>query len=93
MTRVAPSPAVAVVVRPGWFVVRVDVTGLPPDTLHVDLSEDVLIIRGEDCPGRCESFSRAIDLPSGAWPDRARVMLADGLLDIRVPVPFAIHHV
>lgn len=75
-----------VLARPGWLVVRVVLPGVPAETIHLDVCEGALIVWGEDRPGRCASFSRAIDLPPGAWPDRIRAALVGGVLDIRVPV-------
>lgn len=80
------SPDADVLARPGWFVIRVKLPGVPLEAIHVDASDEALIIWGEDHPDVSAPFSRPIPLPAGAWPIKARATLGGGVLDIRVPV-------
>lgn len=81
------------------LVARIDLPGTPLSCVHVEVSEDEVIVSGRRPPETRERgdtwshaeraygrFSRVIPLPAGAWPERARATFRDGVLDIKVPV-------
>ncbi|OFW13415.1 MAG: hypothetical protein A3H29_16830 [Acidobacteria bacterium RIFCSPLOWO2_02_FULL_67_21] len=93
------SPDVDSFARPGCFVIRVDLPGVPPDAIRVEISDDALRVSGErprpdsaahGCRDQVECtygrFSRLVALPAGAWPNRADARLTGGVLEVRVPV-------
>lgn len=93
------SPDVDSFARPGWFVIRVDLPGVPFDAIRMEISDDALRVSGErPRPDGCahtrwdqserayDRFSRVVALPAGAWPNRADARLTGGVLEVRVPV-------
>jgi HSP20 family protein len=96
------SPDADVFERHELFVVKMDLPGLSESDVRVEISEDELTIMGErgsewhegDDSWQNEErpwgrFFRRVPLPDGAWPTRAHTTLANGVLEITVPVvPF-----
>ena len=93
------SPDVDSFARPGWFVIRIDLPGVSPEAIHVEISDEALRVSGErplpnggartswDRSERAHGrFSRVVALPAGAWPNRADAKLTSGVLEVRVPV-------
>jgi len=80
------------------FVVRVEVPGLDPDDVDVEVSEHALTIRVErrqphpddvtllHSEFRYGSFVRTVPLVPGATGRHARAVCRDGILEVRVPV-------
>ena len=98
------SPDADVVERHDMLIVRIDLPGVPLSGIRVEISEHDLTVAGER---RCDEhqagdhwqneeraygrFFRRVPLPDGAWPTRARTSLANGVLEITVPVvPFVL---
>jgi HSP20 family protein len=94
------TPAIEAFQRGSDFIVRAEVPGLSREDLSVEVSEDVLTIRGErkddheeerDGIFRSErsygSFYRAIPLPEGTVSDSAKANFKDGVLEIVIQAP------
>ena len=84
----------------GHYVVSVDLPGVSPDDVKVELDENVLTIAGErrawhEDRGngyvRVEraygTFSRLLTLPEGVDPAGIEASFASGVLEVRVPKP------
>lgn len=93
------SPDADVFERQETLVVRIDLPGVSLSDIRVEISEDDLTVSGERRCGAHEAgdawqneerasgrFVRRVPLPDGAWPTRAKTTLADGVLEIIVPV-------
>jgi HSP20 family protein len=96
------SPRVDVRVSDGRFLVRADLPGLSKEDIHVDLTEEVLTIRGErkkEQKGEREGYSysecsyggfyRAIPLPGGVDTSKATAEFCNGVLEVAMPAPHA----
>ena len=94
------SPPVEVSERDGQFVVCVDLPGLTKDDVHVEVTDNALLITGErrseheEQPSgvfRSErsygSFRRQIPLPEGDNADQATATFKDGVLQVTMPAP------
>jgi len=94
------SPRVDILEREGQFVVRADLPGLSKDDIKVEVSDDLVTIRGERthekkeeragyCYSECSygSFYRAIPLPEGAETSKATADFRNGVLEVTVPAP------
>jgi HSP20 family protein len=94
------SPQVEVFEREGQLVVRADLPGLTKDDINVDITDDVLVIRGERRSGREEneegyyrtersygSFYRQIPLPEGVDAENANATFRNGVLEITMQAP------
>jgi len=81
------------------FIVRLDLPGISADDVAVDVSEDAVVISGKRCTESCPSgdswqaderrlgrFFRRLLLPDGAASAQTRPTLADGVLEVTVPV-------
>jgi HSP20 family protein len=93
------SPAVDVLEVPENVVVLVEVPGLGPEDLRVEVADHTLHVKGRrrlafGAPGRVRfhclerqegGFARAIEVPGPVDFRRARASLADGLLRIELP--------
>jgi HSP20 family protein len=82
------------------FVIKADLPGLTRDNVHVDVTEDGVTIHGERKAEHEEqregysqtersygSFSRVVQLPTGAMSDQAKATFRDGVLEITMPCP------
>ena len=94
------SPTVEVFERGGELCVRADLPGLTKNDVEVEIEGGVLHIRGERRREHGEerrgvyrtersygTFYRALPLPEGTDPERARATFKDGVLEVTVPVP------
>jgi len=94
------SPEIEVHERDNQLVVCADLPGMKKDDIHLEITDDALIIRGErqneftDTQGgyqRSErsygSFYRAIPLPGEIDPEQMRASFQDGVLKVTVPLP------
>ncbi|MGZ4831946.1 MAG: Hsp20/alpha crystallin family protein [Terriglobales bacterium] len=92
-------PPIEVEQRDGNFVVSAELPGIPDEDIQVEVTDDALIIRGERqieheenergirrTERRYGQFYRAIPLPDGADPDKAKAELQNGVLRVTVPV-------
>ena len=93
-------PAVEVSHRNNDLIVRADLPGLRKEDVHVDVTDDAIMIRGERRREHDEenagiyrsersygSFVRTIPLPQGAIADQAKATFKDGVLEITLPAP------
>lgn len=94
-------PPVDLVVTDDGVIVQMDVPGVRPESLEVELDGEVLTVRGErqhpyddggDGAGsRMERgfgrFARSVRIPGGVDPDAIEAALADGVLTLRIPRP------
>jgi HSP20 family protein len=94
-------PSTDLVVSEEAVMVTMDVPGLNTDTLEIELTGEILTIRGERAYPRvdCQStrwyrlergygkFQRILQVPKGLDPDTVTASLADGVLTISVPLP------
>lgn len=82
--------------------VHMDVPGLRPDNLDIELENDTLTVRGErPFPYAAEEghgglrriergfgrFERSLRVPGGLNPDAVQASLSDGVLTLRIPKP------
>jgi len=92
------SPTVEVLHREGEYVVRADLPGMSREDVKVELTDELLTIRGErkvekkeeregyrysEC--RYGSFYRAIPLPEGVDPAKATAEFHKGVLEVAMP--------
>lgn len=90
-------PAVDVIDTADAWIVKAEVAGLQPEDLRVEVTENVLTIRGErgqeeEHEGRhvrsaewhYGAFERSIPLPAGAKSDEVNATIANGVLEVRV---------
>jgi HSP20 family protein len=100
MDLTAWAPNVDMVQEGPELVARVDLPGLNPDEVTVEISDDAITLSGERQQEREEdrggvyriertygTFYRVIPLPDGAMTDRATATFRDGVLEIRMPAP------
>jgi HSP20 family protein len=91
-------PRVDLVERETEYLVRAELPGIEKKDLHVDLTGDVLTIRGERRHEaetekgnvyRAEilhgTFSRTIRLPTGVNPDAVEARFDNGMLEVHLP--------
>jgi HSP20 family protein len=82
----------------GAFLARMDLPGLKPEDVHVDLQNNRLTVRGErKDEARTEdentlrveraygSFLRTLTLPANVRPDDIEATFEDGVLTVRLP--------
>src|SRR5262245_32789853 len=94
------SPRVDVSERDGQFLIRADLPGLSKDDLKVDLTDEMVTIRGERKQEKKEqregysysecnygNFYRAIPLPEGADTSKATAEFRNGVLEVAMPAP------
>lgn len=92
-------PAVECKRTGGNFLVKAEVPGLGKDDIKVEVVDDALVIEGErkletkkeeEGYFRTErhygSFHRTIPLPEGAKTDEIKAQLANGVLEVAIPV-------
>lgn len=93
------SPAIEVKQQGDQYIVCAELPGLNKDDVKVELQENALIIQGERkfehqentggvhrSERRYGQFYRAVPLPEGVEPDKARARFENGILEISVPV-------
>jgi HSP20 family protein len=94
------SPPVEVSERDGQLTVCVDLPGLTKDDVHVELTDDALLITGERRSEHEErqggmfrserhygTFRRQIPLPEGVNAEQATATFKDGVLQVTMPAP------
>jgi HSP20 family protein len=92
------EPAVEVSDTPEAVVVKAQVPGVSKDHIQVDVTDDVLTLKGEMKEEetkqeknyyrrefRYGAFSRAIPLPVSVQADQATAQLREGILEVRIP--------
>ena len=94
------SPELEVYERDNQLVVCIDLPGMKKDDIHVEITDDALVIQGErqhefsstqEGYQRSErsygSFYRTVPLPDGIDPEQMRASFQDGVLKVTVPLP------
>src|SRR5207249_418706 len=94
------SPPMEVFERDGQLIVRADLPGLTKDNVHVEVTDDALLITGERRSEHEErqsgtlrsersygTFHRQIPLPEGVNADQAMATFKDGVLEVKMPAP------
>jgi HSP20 family protein len=94
------SPAIEVRENDGQLKVHAELPGLKPEDVHVEVTNDQLIIQGERKSEQEEKnagvyrserhygqFYRAIPLPEGANTEQAKAQFKNGVLEIAIPTP------
>jgi len=94
----AAAPALDVYQTANEVVVKAALPGLKPEDINVDITGDVLTIRGETKAEqeikkedylyqerRYGSFSRSVVLPGQLKPDKAEATLEEGILTLSIP--------
>jgi HSP20 family protein len=92
-------PPIEVEMQDGNFVVSAELPGVNDEDIRVEIRDEAVVISGERQQRHDETrggvrrselrygqFMRAIPLPDGADPDRARAEFTNGVLRITVPV-------
>jgi HSP20 family protein len=93
-------PPIEVEERDGELHVKADLPGVRKEDVDIEVTPDALILRGERRQSHEEreegfyrsecsygSFQRAIPLPEGADPDKAKATFQDGVLEVTLPAP------
>ncbi len=88
------------------LMIRSTVAGVKPDDIDIAIHGDLLTIRGKRETKRdvneddwfyreCYwgSFSRSIILPLDVYPERAQATIADGMLELRLPIRTTQNHI
>ena len=94
------SPPVEIDQRNNELVVCVDLPGISPDDLNVEVTDDMLTIAGERRDQREETrggyrsserrygrFARSLELPRGVSPDDIHATFRNGVLEVAMPAP------
>lgn len=94
------SPAVDVVRRDEEIVLRVDIPGIKPDEVKINVQDGVLTVSGEHEEKSTEedesyvrrerrygSFSRSMTLPRGVQTEDIEATTEDGVLEVTIPAP------
>jgi HSP20 family protein len=94
------TPAIDVIRDEGKLVMRVDMPGIKPDEIKIDVEDDILTVSGEHEESKEEkdeqfvrrerrygSFVRSVALPAGVDPDKVAATAKDGVLEVTVPLP------
>lgn len=92
-------PALEVSQRGDNMVVCAELPGLRPEDVHLEVTEDALVLSGERqrnqesneggihrTERRYGQFYRAVPLPEGANAEQARAQFRDGVLEVTIPV-------
>lgn len=92
------EPAVEVSDTPDAVVVKAQVPGVRKDDIQVDVTDNVLTLKGEIKEEeqqeeknyyrrefRYGAFSRAVPLPVAVQADQATAQLKEGILEVRIP--------
>jgi HSP20 family protein len=95
-------PPADVIVHDDGVTVYMDVPGLNPESLEIEIENDVLTVRGERRPPaevedgertvrrierRFGKFERSLRVPGGLNADAIEASMADGVLTLHIPKP------
>jgi HSP20 family protein len=91
-------PAVDVIDTPEAYVLKVELAGMKPEDVHVELEDDVLTIKGErhqeekldteqyqSTEWHYGAFQRSISLPRSVKREAIEATYEDGVVEVRVP--------
>lgn len=94
----AAFPSVDVVEKKKELIIKAELPGMDEDNVHVEVSNNMLTIRGEKTQERSEeedayhlterrygSFRRSFMLPDGIKPDKINAKFRKGVLTVRLP--------
>jgi HSP20 family protein len=94
----APIPSLDIYQTPSDVVVKATLPGLKPDDITIDISGDMLTIKGETKAEqevkkedyiyqerRYGAFSRSVILPSGLKTEKCEATMDDGVLTLTIP--------
>jgi HSP20 family protein len=98
------APQIEVLENEKTLTVRADLPGLNKEDINVEIKDDFLVVSGERKLEEEEkregfyrsernygSFYRAIPLPEGAKMDNAKATFVNGVLEVNIEVPAALH--
>jgi HSP20 family protein len=93
------SPPIEVSERDGNYLVRVELAGVKPEDVKLEITDHAVMLQGERKVEREETkdgvhlterrygrFYRSVPLPEGAKIDEARAKLDNGVLELKVPL-------
>jgi HSP20 family protein len=91
------TPSLDLIDKPKAYVVKLEVPGMQADDLHVEVTGDVLTVRGERrqeektehdqyrlTERRYGAFCRTVAFPAAVDPDHVEARLEDGVLTVQV---------
>ena len=91
-------PAVDIVDTPTAYVLKVELAGMRPEDVHIELEDDVLTIKGErhqeakldteqyeSTEWHYGAFQRSISLPRSVKRDAIEATYENGVVEVRVP--------
>jgi HSP20 family protein len=91
-------PAVDVIDTPEAFVLKVELAGMKPEDVHIELEDDLLTIRGErkqeekleteeyqSTEWHYGAFRRSISLPRSVRQNEIEATYENGVVEVRVP--------
>ncbi|HXW58843.1 MAG TPA: HSP20 family small heat-shock protein [Solirubrobacteraceae bacterium] len=92
------TPAIDVVCDNGNLVLCVDVPGIKPKEVRVEVEDDILTVSGEHeerekdedylCrERRYGSFSRSLALPAGVEAKKIKARTHEGVIEVTIPLP------
>lgn len=95
-----PFPRMDVIERGDHIEVTAELPGLERGDVHIELADDLLLVRGEKRQEKEETngarkvtersygaFSRTIELPPGTKPDEIDARMDKGVLTLKLPKP------
>jgi HSP20 family protein len=95
-------PAIDLVRHDDGLVVRVDLPGIKPEQVKIEVEDGILTVSGEHEERRTEkdddgrylrrerrlgAFSRSIALPSGVDAEAIKAETRDGVVEVTIPLP------
>ena len=91
-------PAVDIIDTPAAYVLKVELAGMKPEDVHIELEDDVLTISGErhqeekldteqyqSTEWHYGAFQRSISLPRSVKRDAIEASYENGVVEVRVP--------
>jgi HSP20 family protein len=96
------SPSIDLIRGDDALILKVDLPGITPDEVEIEVADGVLTVSGEHTEEheekekhyvrrerRSGSFQRSMALPEGVEPDQIEATGKDGVLEVRIPLPEA----
>ena len=94
------TPAIDLIRDKNKLTLRVDMPGITPDDVKIEVRDDIITVSGQHEEAteekdenyvrrerRFGSFSRSIALPSGVDPDKIEATSKDGVVEVTIPLP------
>lgn len=92
-----PAPAMEMTRKPDSYHISIEVPGIEPEAIDLEVEGDMLVLKGEKCSRRDEqeedytfsersygAFERRVALPADAVTDKVEAKASHGVLDIVV---------